>query len=116
MHNFGGECQAFIAEDKRKREIEQEKLKREEIEKKKREEERKRKEEETIRKKQQERESVYNQNFELDDDDWAVDDPSPKVQGYSHNSKPVTGGRPADPIKHPNTGITSKPANNGIYD
>ena len=99
MHNFGGECQAFITEDKRKRELDQEKLKREEAEKKKREEEKKRKEEESMRKKHEERDRVFRQNFELDEDDWAVEDPSPKVHGYSHNSKPVTGGRPADPIR-----------------
>jgi len=55
MHAYGGECQAFQAEDKRKRELDQDKKRREEEFKAKEELERKRKEEESMRKKKEER-------------------------------------------------------------
>jgi len=34
-----------------------------------------------MRKKKEERERVYKQNFD-DDEDWLEDDPTPKVHGY----------------------------------
>ena len=84
MHAYGGECQAFQVEDKRKRELEQEKKRRDEELKAKEELERKRKEEEAMRKKRDDRERAYKQNFD-DDEDWLVDDLTPKVHGYQHS-------------------------------
>ena len=72
MHTMGGECQVFVEEDKRKRELEAEKNEKKRREEKKREEE--------AKKKIEEREKQFKQHLDFDDDDWAVEDPSPKVQ------------------------------------
>ena len=64
MHNFGGECNAFREEDKRKREAE-ELAKKAQIEK--------------DKKNLKERENVFQANFGIvddDDEDWAVSEPS----------------------------------------
>jgi hypothetical protein len=70
---MGGECQAFIEDDRRKKELELDRKRKEELDK-------KRKEEEAAKKKIAEREKIYQNHFE--DEEWAVDDPIPRVNDY----------------------------------
>jgi len=66
MHNFGGECQAFREEDKKKKEDEERKAKQKADEE--------RKKQDKIKK---QRDEIFQQNFGIvdEDDDWAVSDP-----------------------------------------